>query len=231
MDRAFIGNNFWLLMQDQGEDYTVTLQDGSKWTGKLSLAIKTTSTYMLSEREYLYSGSATFPDRAAQTTFKGCYFNRQTNPDKTYLLVSTIPEPTDDRLADVYVVQCNETVDLAHIVETTNEKNDRIKVPKVYASGVQAFFDSTLQKQRRSADGNFEQTLYYMQIPARYGVAPDNVIIRQLPEYDPATDKVKIATEYYRVESVDHSLTVIEGEEIYGICDVQMSLDTRSFNN
>lgn len=228
MDRNVIGNNFWLLMQDLGEDYTITKLDGEEWTGKMSLEIKTTSTYMLSEREYLYSGTATFPDREAQTSFKGCYFNRQTNPDKTYLLVSTIPEPTEDRLADIYVVQCNAIVDLAYLVEVNDDKFNRVMVPHRYANDVQVFFDSTLQKQRRSSDGNFEQTLYYMQIPARFGVAPDHTIIRKLSKFNENTQKVELVDTRFRVESVDYSLmTTDEAGNIYGVCDVQMSIDTR----
>lgn len=229
MDRAYIGNNFWLLMQDLGEDYTITALDDSQWTGKLSLEIKTTSTYMLSEREYLYSGTATFPDRESQTTFKGCYFNRQTNPDKTYLMVSTIPEPTDDRLADVYVVQCNATVDVGYLVAGTDEKGNRVQKVETFASDVLVFFDSTLQKQRRSSDGNFEQTLYYMQIPARYGVAPEQVVIRKLSKYNAKTGQVELTDTRFRVESVDHSLMVTDEDgNIYGVCDVQMSVDTRA---
>ena len=228
MDREYIGNNFYELMQDLGEDYTLRHWDGSTWSGKLALEIKTTSTYMLSEREYLYSGTATFPDRDAQTTFKGCYFNRQTNPDKTYLMVSTIPEPTDERIADVYVVQCNAFVSIGNLVVTVNEKGDRVSVPKLFAENVRAFFDSTLQKQRRSSDGNFEQTLYYMQIPARFGIAPDMVVVRKLPKYNDKDGKVETEEQRFRVESVDHSLmTLGENGEIYGIVDVQMSPDTR----
>lgn len=229
MDRAYVGNNFWLLMQDLGEDYTLIQQSGEKWTGKLSVEIKTTSTYMLSEREYLYSGTATFPDRDAQTTFKGCYFNRQTNPDKTYLMVSTIPEPTDDRVADVFIVQCNTKVDLGYLTTGFDEKGNRIQVVNKYNEDVLAFFDSTLQKQRRSSDGNFEQTLYYMQIPARYGVAPDHVVVRKLSQYNEKTGNVELVETRFRVESVDHSLMSTDDDgNIYGIVDVQMSIDTRT---
>lgn len=219
-------------MEDLGEDYTIQKKDGTEWTGKLALEIKTTSTYMLSEREYLYSGTATFPDRDAQTTFKGCYFNRQTNPDKTYLMVSTVPEPTDERIADVYVVQCNAKVSLGYPIESVDEKGDRVQTVKNYEDDVLAFFDSTLQKQRRSSDGNFEQTLYYMQIPASYGVAPEHVVTRKLSKYNEKTGKTELTDTRFRVESVDHSLmTTDEDGNIYGIVDVQMSIDTRPYND
>lgn len=215
-------------MQDLGEDYTITKTDGEEWTGKLSVEIKTTSTYMLSEREYLYSGTATFPDRDAQTTFKGCYFHRQTNPDKTYLMVSTVPEPTEERLADVYIVQCNTTVDIGYLTDGFDEKGDRVQKVEPYAEDVLVFFDSTLQKQRRSSDGNFEQTLYYMQIPAKYGVAPEHVVVRKLSKFNEKTGQTELVPTRFRVESVDQSLmSVDEDGNIYGVIDVQMSLDTR----
>ena len=228
MDKVKIGQNFWDLMQDLGENYYLQTPYGDEWQGKMSLEIKTSSTYMLSERELLYQGTATFPYESARNEFRGCYFVRDTEPEKTFLLVSTIPEPTDYRIADVYVVKCNTTVNLAYLELGYDDKHNRVQIPHVYQEDVKAFFDSTLQKQRRSDDGNFEQTLFYMQIPAKYGVKPDDCVIRLLPQHGDKTGEVTMVETKFRVESVDNSLTdVDEFGNIYGIVDVQMSLDTR----
>ena len=67
-----------------------------------------------------------------------------------------------------------------------------------------------------------------MQIPARYGVAPDHCVIRSLPQFNEKTNEVEMVETKFRVESVDNSLTdVDEFGNIYGIVDVQMSIDTR----
>lgn len=226
----YIGNNFFELMQDpyNTEDYVLTQLNGEEWVGRISLEAKTSSTYMMEEREYLQKGTATFPDIDAQTTFRGCYFHRAINPHRTYILVSTIPEPTDGRIGDVFAVECNETVKLAYLEEQINEKHDTITVPVPFAEDVQVYFDTTLQKQRRSSDGNFEQTLYYMQIPARYGLSEDQVVLRKSFVWNNELKKNELVDTRYRVESVTLSMTTTDNEgNIYGIMDVQMSIDTR----
>lgn len=229
MDLGIVGANFYTLMQRLGEDYTLTKIDGEEYTGKISLVANTKSSYMLSEREYLLFGEATFPDIESQTTFRGCYFKRAINPEKTYIMVSTIPEQTSEKLASVYVVQCNEKVDLAYLEETTDEKFDTVTVPVKYAENVDVFFDSTLQKQKQNTDGNFEATMYFMQMPARYTLCPDQVVIRKAFKFNEKTKQNEIAEVRYRVQSVDLSMTTVdENGQIYGIMDVQMSLDMRA---
>lgn len=229
MDRQRIGNNFWQLLQDIGEDYTLTRQNGEEFIGKISLEPKTSSTYMMEEREYLMKGAATFPDIESQTTFRGCYFKRQINPNRTYLLTSTIPEPTEERVGYVFAVECNEKVSLAYLTTETDEKFNKVTVPVPYAEDVLVYFDTTLQKQRRSSDGNFEQTLYYMQMPAHYGISEDQVVLRKSFKWNGKEKKNELVDTRYRVESVTLSMTTTDEDgNIYGICDVQLSLDTRS---
>lgn len=228
MDKQWIGNNFYELMQDLGEDYTVELPDGETWTGKISLVAKTTSTKSDSEREYLMKGTSTFPGIKEQTTFRGCYFHREINPEITYLLLSTMPEPTEERVADIFATVCNDTVSLAYLEKKTDEKNNTIKVAVPYAEGVRCFFNSTLQKQRRSTDGNFESTLYFMQMPARYGISEDLVVLRKDFKWNEKEKKNEIVDVQYRVESVDMSMATIgEDGTVYGTVDVQLSKDTR----
>lgn len=228
MNKAFIGNNFYGLLNDIGENYILHKLDGEDYYGKLSLEAKTSSTYMLEEREYLAIGAATFPDIESQTTFRGCYFEREINPNRTYILTSTIPEPTEPRVGYVYTIECNETVTLAYLENATDEYNNRITVPVPFAENVQVYFDTTLQKQRRSSDGNFEQTLYYMQMPAHYGLSEDQVVLRKSFQWNNETKQNEIVMTRYRVESVTLSMATTDDEgNIYGICDVQMSKDTR----
>lgn len=226
----YVGNKFYELMQDpyNAEEYILIQLNGEEWIGRISLEAKTSSTYMMEEREYLQKGTATFPDIDAQTTFRGCYFHRAINPHRTYILVSTIPEPTDGRIGDVFAVECNETVTLAYLEEQVNEKFDRITVPVPFAEDVQVYFDTTLQKQRRSSDGNFEQTLYYMQMPAHYGLSEDQVVLRKSFKWNDELKKNELVDTRYRVESVTLSMTTTDDEgNVYGIMDVQMSMDTR----
>lgn len=229
MDKQWIGNNFYELLQDIGEDYRVELPDGEEWFGKLSLVAKTTSTKSDSEREYLMKGSATFPDIKSQTNFRGCYFHREINPEVTYLLLSTMPEPTDERVGDIFATVCNDTVSLAYLEKRTDEKHNTVKVAVPYAENVRCFWDSTLQKQRRSTDGNFEATLYFMQMPARYGISEDLVVLRKDFKWNEKEKKNEIVDVRYRVESVDLSMaTIAEDGTVYGTADVQLSKDTRA---
>lgn len=228
MDLAAVGRNFHSLMLDMGENYTLTTPDGEEYTGKISLIAKTASTYMLAEREYLMTGAATFPSMEAQTTFRGCYFHRQINPERTYIMASVIPKDTTELVADVYAVECNTAVSLAYCREKTENYNT-FTVPEVYEENVLVYWDSTLQKQRRSSDGNFDQTLYYMQIPARYSLAQDEIVLRKMYQFNEQTEKNEWTDVRFRVESVDSAMIKADNEgNIYGIMDVQMSLDTRT---
>lgn len=247
MDRKFIGRNFHNMVLDMAEDYHLIKNDGEEYIGKISIIAKTASTYMIGEREYLMTGVATFPDIAAQTSFRGCYFHREINPDRTYILVSTIPKDTTENVAEVYAIGCNTKVSLAILKEEIDENGDRILTPETYAEDIPVYWDSTLQKQRRSSDGNLDQALYYMQIPAKFGVAQDHVVLRDMYQLNEETNKVETISVRFRVESIDPAmvtvdensdnsaepidpatLSVDENGYICGIFDVQMSIDTRN---
>lgn len=229
MNRKFIGFQFENLIGDMGEDYLLETPDGEEWVGKLSIVAKTASTYMLAEREYLMSGVATFPDIKSQTDFRGCYFTRQINPERTYILVSTIPKDTTEKVAEIYAIECNATVSLGYLMEKMDEKADRISVVKKFAEDIDVYWDSTVQKQRRSSDGNFDQSMYYIQIPARFGLSQDQVVIRKTSSFNEETGEVEIKETRFRVEGVDLAMTTLdENGVIHGISDVQLSLDTRS---
>lgn len=228
IDRTTIGNNFYNMVMDIAENYTLTKNDGTEWNGKISIVAKTASTYMLAEREYLMNGVATFPDIQSQRTFRGCYFTREANPNFTYILVSTVPKDTTPLVAEVYAIGCNTTVSLATPKKVKDEKHNTIIVPDVYAEDVKVYADSTLQKQRRSSDGNFDQTLYYMQIPAKYGVTQDDIVLKKIPRYNETIQEHEWIETRFRVEAVDTSMSDYDVDgNIYGILDVQMTIDTR----
>lgn len=228
INRSAIGDNFYNMVQDIAENYTLVQNSGEEWTGKISIVAKTASTYMLGEREYLMNGVATFPDVQSQRTFRGCYFTRDTNPDFTYIMVSTVPKDTTPLVAEIYAIGCNATVSLAIPKKKKNEKGDTVIVAEIYAEDVKVYADSTLQKQRRSSDGNFDQTLYYMQIPAKYGLTQDDIVIRKVPRYNEATQTHEWIETRFRVEAVDTSMSGTDAEgNVYGILDVQMTIDTR----
>lgn len=228
MDRRFIGKNFHNLILDMGEDYSLETKDGEEWLGKISIVAKTASSYMMAEREYLFNGTATFPNIEAQTDFRGCYFTRQINPNMVYILVSTTPKDTTEYVADIYAVGCNASVSLAYAKEITTDRGNRKIVPEIYVEDVSVYWDSTLQKQRRSSDGNFDQSLYFMQIPARFGLAQDEIVIRKMPQYNEKTKQNEWVDTKFRVESIDVAMISpnIDGDTS-GILDVHMSLDTR----
>lgn len=227
VNRDYIGEQFHNLMLDMAEDYTLTTVDGEEYQGKISLVAKTASTYMLGEREYLMTGAATFPDMEAQKTFRGCYFHRQTNPDKTYMMSSVIAKDTTPCVADVYAMECNTTVSIGYLTDETDSKGDRVKTLHLLEENIPVYWDSNLQKQKRSSDGNYDQTIYYIQIPARYGVSQEQVIVRKQLEFNAKTKTNEIVDVRYRVESIDASLAVIDDTGVYGIYDVHLSLDTR----
>lgn len=227
MNAAFIGNNFYNQMMDMGEDYTIIGLDGEEFTGKISLVSQRYSR-LLEEREYLLQGVATFPDMESQEKYRGCYFTRNIDAPNTYIMVSVIPEPTEPRIGYIYCVECNDTVTLANLEKQRNEKGDTITVPVPFAENINVYIDTTLQKQRKSSDGNFENTIYYMQVPAHYGLSEDQVVLRKTFVWDSEEKKNVLKDKRYRVESVTLSMTRVgEDGNIYGIMDVQMSVDTR----
>lgn len=229
MTKSFIGNNFYELMQNgyNADDYTLTTFSGEEFTGKISLAVQRYSR-VLEEKEFLLQGVATFPGIEAQETFRGCYFVRETDPMNTYIMVSIVPEPTDERIGQIYCVECNETVTLANLETHTNDKFDEVMEPVPFAEDVKVYFDTTLQRQKSGSDGNFDVTSYYMQMPAYYGISEDQVVLRKTFKWDENQKKNVIAYKRYRVQSVTTSMMKIDEEgNIYGIVDVQMSADTR----
>lgn len=233
VDRDYIGRSFHNLMYDMAEDYVLTTPDGEEHQGKVSLVAKTASTYMLAEREFLHTGAMTFPSMEAQTLFRGCYFHRAINPNRIYMLASTIPKDTTPLVADIFAVECNAKVDLAYLVEKTDRKGDLISTPIVFEENVPVYWDSTLQKQQQSSDGNVDQTRFFIQIPARYGIGQDEIVIRKQIQYNQKINMNEIIETRFRVQSVDMSLFGIYQSEdkedtVYGICDVQLSLDTSS---
>lgn len=221
MDKELIGNGFYEVMNDLGEDYTITKYDGSEYTGKIAIRANTVN-------QYKFSGEATFPDIESQTSFLGCYFSVKSDPGKTYLLISSIPEQTSGLLGEVTAVKCNEFVDLAYLTETTDENFNTVTVPKIMFESVPAFVDSTLKQLQKNSDGSFEKTSFTMQIPAKYGISPDQVVLRNSYKFNEKTERNELVKTRYRVESIDMSDSfVTENEEILGIMSVQFSLDTR----
>lgn len=228
INRQQIGQNFHNMVNDMSENYTLTKNNGEEYTGKISIIAKTASTYMMGEREYLMTGIAEFPDIQSQRTFRGCYFHRECAPNRTYIMVSTIPKDTTKYIAEVYAIGCNAFVSLAYMKKSKNEKGDTVTIPDIYAKDVEVYMDSTLQKQRRSSDGNFDQTLYYMQIPAKYSVAQDEIVLYKMPRVNEKTKTHEWVDTRFRVEAVDTSMSYIDDNgEVHGILDVQLTIDTR----
>lgn len=221
MDKEFIGSGFYDVMENLGDDYTITKYDGSEYTGKIALVAN-------SSNPYKFSGEATFPDVESQTFFLGCYFKKTSDPAKTYLLTSSVPEHTNELLGEVTAVKCNENVDLAYLTETTDENFNTVTVPVIMFENVPAFVDSTLKQLQKNSDGSFEKTSFTMQIPAKYGISPDQVVLRNSYKFNEKTERNELVKTRYRVESIDMSDSfVTENEEILGIMSVQFSLDTR----
>lgn len=225
--KQLIGANFYQLLQDLGENYTLTDYYGDPYTGKLSIAVQKYSR-ILEEKEYLLQGAATFPDVDATESFRGCYFTRDTDPKNTYIMTSIVPEPTNSKIGYIYVTECNEEVTLANLVKRFDEKGDEITEPIPFAENVKVYFDTTLQRQKKSSEGNFENNILYMQMPAKYGLSEDQVVLRQAFQWDAEQNKNVMKYRRYRVEAVSSSMTKRgPNGEVYGIIDVQMSLDTR----
>lgn len=221
MDKELIGNGFYEVMNDLGEDYTVTISEESKYTGKIALVQNSTN-------QYKFTGEATFPDIESQTSFLGKYFFRESDPTKTYLFTSIIPEQTNEMLGQIDAVKCNEIVDLAYLTETVNEKFDTVTVAVPFAEKIPAFIDSTLRQIRKNSDGSFENTSFVVQIPAKYGISPDQVVLMKSFKFNEKTNENELVKTRYRVESVDLSNSYeTESEELVGIVSIQISLDTR----
>lgn len=227
LHKQIVGPNFYQIMQDLGENYVLTDYYGDEFHGKMSIAVQKYSR-ILEEKEYLLQGAATFPGVEETESFRGCYFTRDTDPGNTYIMTSIVPEPTDSRIGYIYVTECNEEVTLANLIKTVDEKGDNVTIPVPFAENVKVYFDTTLQRQKKSSDGNFEGNIMYMQMPAKYGLSEDQVVLRDAFQWDDEQQKNVMKKRRYRVEAVSSSMTKKGPDgEIYGILDVQMSLDTR----
>lgn len=233
-----IGENFYEIMldNDMAEDVTLTDPDGESVTLRMSVIPNTKSSYMQTEREYLLYGVMTFPDEASTIEYRGCYFTRNKYAGRVYILMSTIPEPSDSRLATVFVEQCNNKVDIAYL-ENVEDPNtgDIVTVPTVFAEDVDVYVTSKLQREQETQDGNLDRTIWTMTMPAAYTIAQGQVVLMNgFVEKDVVVNNVStkqnvLEKKRYRVDSIDASMMSVIGDgQIVGTVTVQLSDDLRA---
>ena len=227
-----IGNDFYNLMQEpqMAEEVVVTSPSGVLHALKLSAVPNTKSSYMQAEREYMFYGVMTFPDAATAIALRGCYFTRSRFPTRKYMLVSVIPEPTNAKIANVFVMEATEVIDIAKLTETvsTTTGNTEITATVVQAD-VSAYVTETMQRQQQTPDGNSDKTICIAKFPARYTLSSSNVILRYGFEMNPATGLNVLKKIRYRVDSIDTSMMNIgAGGVITGTIGCQLSVDTRA---
>ncbi len=191
---------------------------------KACLTNATQAAYSLVDREYLFKGDMTLPDEEDCCNLAGLYVKRDLLPDRDYVLISVIAQPINNRIAYIYIVECNDEIDLCEATEIEDEFKNVVQVFKPYEKGVKSYWTTVLRSNKVTNDGLLDQTIYTALFPARYKISPFQRIIRKTY----ANGEYKNVN--YQVESVNTDLMNVNPNngEVTGVISVQLTEDLRT---
>lgn len=179
---------------------------------------------------YWYTGAMTFDGVEQQNSLLGEYFIRQTNSQPKNILTAVMPENTTPKMATVYSVECNETIDIISHYEDTGEVNkygEKIMAPVFLAEGVDVYMTMVLLENKNTVAGGLVETVTNLIIPARFTISYENTILKKSFVFDNVEKKNKIAEIKYRVQSIDTSMMDIIDDKPVGILKCLLTEDTR----
>jgi len=162
---------------------------------KASLTESTKATYSVNNRANFFQGQSLKRTLDGTSNVEvGDYFTRDTDDNKVYFVMSTIPEPRCTNLMFMYVVRCNTKITITRYSESVdpNDETQSIKGDVAIATDVWANKDVVTRSMKGTNDGLLDQAIYLVYLPRKYGVK--------------LMDKVCIGDVIYRVESINDIL-------------------------
>lgn len=220
------GMDFYSTIVDMGEEITFLTDPQIKQYASIAMHRTTNTT----DGAYWYYGAMTFDNVEQQNTLPGEYFTRQTNPGPKNLLTAVMPENSTPRMATVYSVECNETVDIISHYQGTGEYNDlgeEIKEAVYLAQNVDCYMTMTLERLDNETAGSFIQTISTITLPAKITLSTQNIVLKRSFVFDDVEKKNVYKAVKYRVESIDTSMMDVVDGKIVGVLKCLLTEDKR----
>jgi len=172
---------------------------GKTYKQRLSRRPATRAAYNPVDREMLFRGNLTLPKNVSYETLRGCYAVMETQPDSICMILSVIPETSiPEGLCVAYICKCNKKI---HILKPESE--ERRSEYYIHDTVMGYAFNAT-RSDKRTQDGNIENTIYNIYLPAVYKLSPYDRIA-----YETFVDGV-LGTAKFRIESVNDALSDFE---------------------
>lgn len=219
------GMDFYSTIVDMGEEVTFLTYPEIKQYASIAMHRTTNTT----DGSYWYYGAMTFDSVDQQNKLIGEYFTRQTNKGPKNILTAVMPENTTPRMATVYSVECNETVDIVSHYELSepDKYGKQEEVPVYLAKSVDCYMTMTLERVDNGITGSFVQTITNLILPAKFTLSTENVIMKNSFVFDDEQKKNVYQPIKYRVESIDTSMMdVVDGSPV-GILKCLLTEDRR----
>lgn len=219
------GMDFYSTIVYMGEEVTFLTDPEIKQYASIAMHRTTNTT----DGSYWYYGAMTFDSVDQQNKLIGEYFTRQTNKGPKNILTAVMPENTTPRMATVYSVECNETVDIVSHYELSepDKYGKQEEVPVYLAKNVDCYMTMTLERVDNGITGSFVQTITNLILPAKFTLSTDNVIMKNSFVFDDEQKKNVYTPIKYRVESIDTSMMdVVDGNPV-GILKCLLTEDRR----
>lgn len=226
MNQWIDGEDFYATIVDMGEKITF-LTDPQIIQYASITPHRTTNT---TDGAYWYTGAMTFNDVDQQNNLLGEYFIRQTNPKPKNILTAVMPENTTAKMATVYSVECNETVDIISHYEDSGEfdKYGDPIIKEVYlAKNVSVYMTMVLKPLESETSGAFIATMTNLLIPAKYKLSSNNIILKKSFVFNEETKQNELSPIKYKVESIDTSMMDETENGIVGILRCLLTEDKR----
>lgn len=219
------GMDFYSTIVDMGEEVTFLTDPEIKQYASIAMHRTTNTT----DGSYWYYGAMTFDSVDQQNKLIGEYFTRQTNKGPKNILTAVMPENTTPRMATVYSVECNETVDIVshYDLSEPDKYGKQEEVPVYLAKNVDCYMTMTLERVDNGITGSFVQTITKLILPAKFTLSTDNVVMKNSFVFDDEQKKNVYTSIKYRVESIDTSMMdVVDGNPV-GILKCLLTEDRR----
>lgn len=220
------GIDFYATIVDMGEEITFLTDPPIKQYASIA-PHRTTNT---TDGAYWYRGAMTFDGVEQQNTLVGEYFTRQTNSGPKNILTAVMPENSTPRMATVYTVECNETIDIISHYQGTGEYDDfgeEIVEPVYLAQNVDCYMTMTLERLDSETAGSFVQTITTLTLPAKITISTKNIVLKNSFVFDDKQKKNVYQPVKYRVESIDTSMMDVVDGKIVGILKCLLTEDKR----
>lgn len=197
-----------------GEDITFTSEN---ITCKLSSYSASKSTN-ISQKEYTANGIMTFPNMISMETLKGSYFTKSNEPNKTFLLVATDAMAASDKIATVYYIECNKTIDIGYLGKQVVNYNE-VETFVPISQSVKCLWEINLKEQKTTSIGTLENNTISVIIPVDYPICTkDFVRIKEFARATETSTTYTLEDKIYDVQSVSEAfINSLDGSTYCGV--------------